>query len=77
MGKVADRRNNLLTIVAAHPDGLPVEGLLRRAAAPADRRKLLSALRHLAKTGQIRFERPRPTYRHDVRPPRVRPAVTA
>jgi hypothetical protein len=77
MGKVADRRNSLLTVLAENPGGLPVESLLRRAGERSDRRKLLSALRHLAKGGHVCIERQRQRYGSDVSPPRVRPAVTS
>jgi hypothetical protein len=69
-------RQTLLDILSQHPDGLLAEDLIRQAGEPADRLRVLSVLRDLVRGGQVRFERPRPTYRHDLRPPIVRP-VTA
>ena len=77
MGTVTDRRKRVLAVLAAHPTGLLMEDLIRQAGAPTDRPKLVTALRHLAAAGAIRFERQRPSCRHHLLPPVVRSAVTS
>jgi hypothetical protein len=79
MGKVADRRNRLLAVLAENPSGVLMEQLLQEAGGRADRAKLVSAVRHLAATGRIHIERTRRSHGHrpaTLEPPRVRPAVT-
>jgi Fe2+ or Zn2+ uptake regulation protein len=70
------QRQKLLDILSQHPGGLPAEDLIRQAAAPADRLRVLDALRHLAGDGRVCFERERSPYTHDLHSPRVRLAVT-
>src|SRR5437879_5419455 len=67
-----DRRKSLLGILAEHPGGMLMEALIREAAAPTDRLRVLDALRRLANDGRISIAR----YQHGVRPPRIRLAVT-